>query len=62
MIFGVPIIKHFRVYSGSPFSAILTMKASKLKIIKFANSTNSDEMTHNDEPPNLYLHCLPSSP
>ena len=30
------------------------------KIAKFANTVDSDEVTHN-EPPPLYLHCLPSS-
>ena len=34
--------------------------SSKAKIVEFANSIDLDEEAHH-EPPNLDLHCLPSS-
>ena len=39
---------------------VLTLKASEIKIIEFANSVDPDEVAHN-EPPHLDLHCLPSN-
>ena len=39
----------------------LTLKVQKLKIVKFANSVDPFEETHN-ELPLLDIHCLPKSP
>ena len=35
----------------------LSLKALKMKIVKFANSVDADEVAHN-ELPRLDLHCL----
>ena len=37
---------------------LLLLKSAELKIVEFANSVDPDEVAH-DEPPHLYLHCLP---
>ena len=39
----------------------LSHKASKIKIVAFANSKDSDDVAHN-EPPYQDLLCLPSGP
>ena len=38
----------------------LIHKALEKKTAEFANTVNPDEVAHN-EPPHLYLHCLPAS-
>ena len=38
----------------------LTLRAPETKIAKFANSVDLEEVTHH-EPPDLALHCFPSS-
>ena len=35
-----------RQTSGGPCSAILTLKTPKIKIVKFANSVDQDEVAH----------------
>ena len=37
-----------------------TLKSPRANIAEFANSTDQDEVVHN-EPPHLDLPCLPSS-
>ena len=45
---------------GVRIVTLLTLEVPETKIVKFANSVDLDEVTHN-EPPHLDLHCLSSS-
>ena len=56
--------KLFQIYHQNPLLAgvfELTLKVQETKIAEFSNSVRLDEVAHNNEPPHLDLHCLPSS-
>ena len=45
-----------KILIESPF----VIKTLKLKRVEFANKIDQDEVAH-DEPPHLFLYCVPSS-
>ena len=57
--FICPILKHRPISDMLNCILNLALKAPKLKIVKFSNSVDLDEVAHN-EPPHLALHSLPS--
>ena len=50
----------YAIYLFLAIEDLLDSYVPAMKLAKFANSIDLDEVAHN-EPPHLYLHCLPSS-